>query len=525
MNATALMVAERLDRIEEETQDGSPGRHQLDRPEADRLELWLLDTELAAERLAVTTRRLVGGDPAEGPTEDQRRALRAGLRGLAVATATGAPAGRRPMLLDGARRSVAPLVADTEGLGDRTQRVAFAVARLADALDPDPGAARSVPAHESSPDIPEPEDPPHAPATPAPGPAPATRQAAQVGVATTLAIIGGELVSPSRWYWAVLTAFVVFTGTTSRGDILTRGYQRLVGTVAGVVAGMALAVLVAGHELVALALMMACVFLALYLVRLSQALMAFWITAVLALLYGLIGQFSVETLLLRIAETGVGAAAGMLAGYLVLPVRTREAFGEAVDAMVDAADAVLVAATAHLLGRPGAGTVDLARDMDDALATLRARARPLTGPLPWRRGRTGSSYHRAVRVLGAVDHYTRRLVRVADGVRDPEWAPTLDPAVARVRANLDGLRTLLHTEGRDGLVCSAEDLVDAAEAAVARHRDPRRRAELLTVSRLLRRTDQTVVGLARSLGGVRDAGATEGNRRDRVDQAPESLEA
>ncbi|MGI5130938.1 FUSC family protein [Pseudonocardia sp. CA-107938] len=505
MNATALLVAERLDRLPDDPDDAA------------RLELRLLDTELAAERLAVTARRLVSG--ADGPSTEQRRALRAGLRDLAAATATRTPVDRRRELLDAARRSVTPLVAETDGLGDRAQRVAFAVARLADALDPD--ATSTVPAHPGSPDLPEPAPDPQPAAAPT-GPTTTTRQAAQVGVATTLAIIGGELVSPARWYWAVLTAFVVFTGTTSRGDVLARGSQRLVGTIAGVAAGMALAVLVTGHELLALGLLLACVFLALYLVRLSQALMAFWITAVLALLYGLIGQFSVETLLLRVAETAVGAVAGMLAGFLVLPVRTRQAFGEALDAAVAAADAVLAAATAHLLGRPAPGTVELARDMDDALATLWQRGRPLDSRLTWLRSSTRSSYHRTVRVLGAVDHYTRRLVRVADGVTVPEWAPTLEPAVARVRANLAALRDLVHSEGRTGDVRSAEDVVDAAEAAAARHRDPRERAELLTVARLLRRTDQTVVGLAASLGGVREPDAAETDQRD---QRPESLDA
>ena len=46
---------------------------------------------------------------------------------------------------------------------------------------------------------------------------------------------------------------------------------------------------------VGLVLLFVCVLLALYLVKISQAMMAFWITAVLALLYGVIGQFSVET--------------------------------------------------------------------------------------------------------------------------------------------------------------------------------------------------------------------------------------
>jgi uncharacterized membrane protein YccC len=41
-----------------------------------------------------------------------------------------------------------------------------------------------------------------------------TRQAVQVGIAASLAIVVGELVSPARWYWAVLTAFLVFAGTS-----------------------------------------------------------------------------------------------------------------------------------------------------------------------------------------------------------------------------------------------------------------------------------------------------------------------
>lgn len=312
-------------------------------------------------------------------------------------------------------------------------------------------------------------------------------------VATSLAIVVGELVSPSRWYWAVIAAFVVFVGTSSRGDVLSRGSQRVAGTIGGVIAGMGLAVLVDGHPLPALLLLFGCMFLALYLVR-SQTLMAFWITAVLALLYGLIGQFSIETLAVRIKETAVGAAMGVLAGYLVLPKRTREAFGEALDEMVDAADAVLTAAVDRILGRePDTSPVELARKMDNALDTLRQRAKPLDNPLPRRRGR--SSYQRALRVLTGVDHYARSLARLSDGVREPGWAPTLNPAADRVRANLDALRQiLLHREA--GKIRSAEDVIDAAEADAARTPDPRRRADLLGAARLLRRIDQAVVGFA-----------------------------
>ncbi|WP_186296241.1 hypothetical protein [Mycobacterium tilburgii] len=44
-----------------------------------------------------------------------------------------------------------------------------------------------------------------------------TRQAIQVAIAAALAIVTGELVSPGRWFWAVIATFVIFAGTKSWG--------------------------------------------------------------------------------------------------------------------------------------------------------------------------------------------------------------------------------------------------------------------------------------------------------------------
>jgi uncharacterized membrane protein YccC len=328
------------------------------------------------------------------------------------------------------------------------------------------------------------------------------------------------MIAPSRWYWAVITAFVVFAGTNSRGDLLSRGWGRVLGTVGGVVAGMGLAALVGGNTLLSLLLLGVCVFLALYLVRVSPSMLAFWITAVLALVYGLIGQFSVQTLVLRIEETAIGAAAAVVAAFLVLPRGTRAAFGEAVGDVVDAMDRVLAEATDRLVGRrPGAPPREGVRAMDDALATLRLRAQTLAAPFARRRAR--SSYQRGLRVLVVCDVYARSLARTADQVADPAWASTLDPAAARVRANLDGLRDVLvrgrrASDGGRVRARSAERLVDAAEEHAARTDDPHRRTAMLTAARLLRRIDQAVVGLAVDLGAAEDPD----DEPDRDAQAP-----
>lgn len=525
LNDVALQVEDQLEQI--------PARRVWPGLDNATLALRVFDAELALERLSVSVRRVVR--PPEGDEGDQRpdalalTALRVGLGHLrdALASRTGHEAVLEAA--EDARAAVAGLVAVAGARQERVQRTAFAVRRVADAVH---HAQRDAPAdgHErrrgrgdeaghddmhrpgASPEAVDEgtdvDDGSTAP-TPRDGLLMTTRQAIQVGVATTLAIVVGELIAPSRWYWAVIAAFVIFTGTQSRGDLLSRGWGRVAGTVGGVAAGMGLAALVGGQTVPSLVLLFACVFLALYLVRVSPALLAFWITAVLALVYGLIGQFSVGVLVLRIEETAAGAAAAVLAAFLVLPKGTRAAFGEAVDDLVDTMDEVFAGTVDRLVGRrPAANVLERARDMDTALQTLRARTATLSGPNPRRRGR--SSYQRGLRVLVVCDHYLRSLVRLSDSITEPGWEATLRPAAEQVRANLDGLRDVLargrrRSDGGRVLVVSAETLVDAAEAHAARtgDREPGR-TDKLTAARLLRRIDQAVVGLAVDLGAAAD---------------------
>lgn len=83
-------------------------------------------------------------------------------------------------------------------------------------------------------------------------------------VATTLAIAAGILLSETRWYRAFLTALVVFFGARSTGQTLARGWQRLLGTVLGVVVGVLLATAVQGDFGVSLLLVVGGLFLSLY---------------------------------------------------------------------------------------------------------------------------------------------------------------------------------------------------------------------------------------------------------------------
>jgi uncharacterized membrane protein YccC len=165
---------------------------------------------------------------------------------------------------------------------------------------------------------------------------PDLRPAAQTAIATALAIVVGDLVSPARWYWAAFTAFAMFQGTRSRGDSLLRGVQSLLGTLAGVIAGMLLATLLSGHELLTVAAIVVAVFFAFQANVAAYGAMVFWITVILGLMFGMLGFFPPDLLLLRLKETAAGAACGAAVASLVLARGERAAIEEALAAVLRA---------------------------------------------------------------------------------------------------------------------------------------------------------------------------------------------
>jgi uncharacterized membrane protein YgaE (UPF0421/DUF939 family) len=152
---------------------------------------------------------------------------------------------------------------------------------------------------------------------------PALRQAIQVGIAVTLAIVAGSFLSLRRWYWAALTAFIVFAGTSSRADTFKKGLQRVAGTLTGVVGGILVAFGIGGDHGIALGIIFLCIFMAFYFIQITYAVTIFWFTIALALLYSLLGRFSVDLLVLRIEETIIGAVIGIAVAVLLLSTSTR----------------------------------------------------------------------------------------------------------------------------------------------------------------------------------------------------------
>lgn len=259
---------------------------------------------------------------------------------------------------------------------------------------------------------------------------PSTKAAIQVAVATSVATMVGELISPDRWYWAVLAAFVVFTGASTRGEILTRAGHRVVGTIAGVLAGVLLAALVGDNPPVQLALIVVCVFFAFYLAPIAYGLLTFFVTVLLAMLYGLLGVFSIDVLEVRVLETAAGALIGIASAFLILSTKTRGAVTELAFEFVDQL-AELIEASVEAVLAPGqdADMIEQARALDTTLQDLAKAAKPLE-LRPTTQSRNGA--RRLLRLAHASSRSAHALARAGmlAARADPDTAPSEETAAA-----------------------------------------------------------------------------------------------
>ncbi|MEU1576404.1 FUSC family protein [Streptomyces collinus] len=328
---------------------------------------------------------------------------------------------------------------------------------------------------------------------------PTTRAAVQVAVGSSLAIVGGELLSTQRWYWAVLTCWIVFLNTASTGEILVKGYRRLLGTVFGVVAGIVLAGLVGRHTWTAFALVLVLIFAMFYTAPLSYTLMSFFVTAMLGLLYTLLHTYSLDVLVLRIEETALGAACGVVAAALVLPVQTDRRTNELLGTVLERLAEVTEAAVGQLSGGPADELLDKARDLDQALADLRAATQPLIHPVtPLRTRRHTARY--VVALLETCAYHARTLAATAELLpTHPSIAadPRLRGAAGRTMRNIGVIAARVADEHAGAQVETGPSIASLLGSDAGTPRYGRITDRVL---RHLERLDEAVVGLARPLG-------------------------
>jgi uncharacterized membrane protein YccC len=231
-----------------------------------------------------------------------------------------------------------------------------------------------------------------------------------MAVAVAAAVIFGDLLSGPRFFWAVITVFVIFTGTNNSGEQSIKAVFRGAGTAVGFVLGSLLAH-VAGHDhpYWALAVILLTLFLSFYLNRINYAVSAVGITVVLALAFGQQGVYSNSLLLLRVEETAIGAAIGIIVATTVVPLRTGLVLRVALRRYYQAVGRLVEHAGARLVGEaPDDTTLRAdARALDAAYQEVLATAQP-TGRNLF--GSHTDNTARMLRIATATRHYSRNLV-------------------------------------------------------------------------------------------------------------------
>ncbi|MFI1438363.1 FUSC family protein [Streptomyces fructofermentans] len=243
-----------------------------------------------------------------------------------------------------------------------------------------------------------------------------TRQAFQTTAACAFAMAAGQVLSHERWYWAVGTAWWIFVNTSSRGETLVRGFRRVLGTLTGIAAGMLIAVPLHGAPAPTAVIVAVCVWGIFYTAPLSYSWMMFFVTVMAGLLYGLLGVLHPGLLVLRLAETGVGALGAVLAVALVLPVTTHAVTDRWVGQAVRSVHGCTAAAARRLAGDPDADPAPLAAELEALLGRVRFSLAPLVHPLNPMRARK----ERARQVLALLDDCAREARGLAAVAADPD---------------------------------------------------------------------------------------------------------
>ncbi|GGY27414.1 FUSC family protein [Streptomyces tanashiensis] len=264
-----------------------------------------------------------------------------------------------------------------------------------------------------------------------------TRQAVQVAVASGAALVIGQFLSEERWYWAVGTVWWIFVNTSSRGETLVRGFRRVLGTVTGIAGGFLVAVPLGGAPVLTAVLVAVCVFGIFYTAAVSYSWMILAVTVMASLLYGLLGVLDGALLLLRVAETGVGAVCAGLAVTLVLPVRTHTTNDAWIQRALLCVRSATSASVRRLAGEEAADPTPHAAELEALLGRVRLSLAPLVHPLNPFRGRK----QRARRVLGLLDEAAGEVRGLVSVAADPDAGHDARLAAAcwRVEAAVEAL--------------------------------------------------------------------------------------
>lgn len=268
---------------------------------------------------------------------------------------------------------------------------------------------------------------------------PATRAT----TAAFLAMLIGHSLSPERWFWAVITTFVVFLGTRSRADTVYRGAQRLVGTLAGALVSVLLVAPLHGSPALLVAAMVVCVFGWAYFILNAYAPGVFFITVLVGLVYGELGFAMGPLAELRIEEVLVGCLVSFAVAMLMMPL----------------------AATRHVETRLGAVLAAL-REVVRVAGSSRTHGHGTAGRAAGMAPNATADATSAMRTLDRSWHDLRIALKPLQTQRVVVWNPDVELATGSLLCCLHWARVLSDSSRRDDAV-SAGAALNAAEVGAA----------------------------------------------------------
>lgn len=300
--------------------------------------------------------------------------------------------------------------------------------------------------------------------------APYTRTAIQVGISVGAATAFGVLLSGQRFYWAVIAAFVTFTGANNASEQIRKAISRVAGTLIGIGIGSLIATAIGSDSILSIVVILASLLFGFYLVRVSYAFMVIAITIMVAQLYSQLGEFSNSLLLLRLEETAIGAAATIVVILVVLPLKTRHVLRVALRNHISALITLIEDSKDALLRDDEAPRNSLridSRKVDASFQTLVFTAQPLKRNML---GTIDQDIAKTIRLASASRNYGKNLITDIDSTTclDEDMQPAIGRAIDTLVDSLNILENAL-TSDRNVTYTRSSALFDYAERHLGSH--------------------------------------------------------
>lgn len=289
-----------------------------------------------------------------------------------------------------------------------------------------------------------------------------TKKAIQAAFAGAFSIVLGYLISPGHQYWILLSGLVILFGTESVGGTFAKAARRFIGTLLGAVVGFAVASIVAGERPFEIGFLFLCVFMAFYFVAVSYAIMIFWITMMLAMLYNvLLGGVTEQLLGARVLDTFIGAGLGASVTIFLFPRRSKDKVNESMQDFLSELKDYMTTYLHGVMGKKEPGNLaNQAFQLDQQLQQIRNDAEPLMRTPGNQNRRTGVENRLTTFVV--INYYAKHLVsstkRGKDIEVDDNVQDTLEQIEQNLRQNIDILVQLIEGNHKgDSLVWQLRD--------------------------------------------------------------------